>query len=416
MKKKWYAKLVVGLLSATLLLAGCGTEATEPTTEGDNQSQEPTTLRISMGLGESEWQVMKEKVFPQFEQEHNVKIEAVQIEAADLPKKLESMDAAGKMELDLFTQDNMALAPLVEKGLVEDLSGYRDMIPDEILPSLTSVGEFDDKLYFLPYRPNVEITYYNETKFNEAGLTPPTNWDELLNVAKTFKEQDGIGRVAIKGTLDGNTTVHLYDFIRSAGGDPMVLNDEGSVKAYTFLQELYPYLSPDTKKADWNTMNQYLANESVYLGQNWPFGVNVIVKDGGKEEIKAYHGWEGPVKESHVLGGEVIGIPKGSPNADLAMEFAAYLMSKEVQEIFVSELGWPASRSDAYGTVADWQKPYFEAVDQALATAEARPNVTYWADVEKATNDAFREIVMEGKPVKPTLDKYHDVLEVAKNK
>ncbi|WP_069650042.1 sugar ABC transporter substrate-binding protein [Caloranaerobacter ferrireducens] len=389
------------------ILSGC-TGTKEQASKGQK------VLRVSMALGESEWEVMKNKVFPIFEKENNVKIEAVQIEASDLITKLEAMHKAGKMEIDIITQDNMQLAQLVEKGLVEDLSEYRDMIPENVIKALIPVGEFNGKLYFMPYRPNVEINFYNEKKFNEYGIKPPTNWDELLKVAKTFKEKEGIGRVAIKGTLDGNTTVQLFEFIRQAGGDPLVLNDEGSIKAYTFLKKLWPYLSPDSKKADWNTMNKYLATESVYYGANWPFGVNVIVRDGGKKEIKAHAGFAGPVKKSKVLGGEVIGIPVGSPNKELAVKFMQFLMSKETQELLVTEMGWPSCRTDAYGKVEEWQKPYFEAVKEALKVSQPRPNVTYWDTVDKALNDAFREIVIEGKDVKATLDKYAKAIADAK--
>jgi trehalose transport system substrate-binding protein len=403
--KKVLSLLLVAVLMLSLLSACSGDK---------KASSEKKVLRVSMALGETEWEVMKEKVFPIFEKEHNVKIEPTQIEAADLITKLEAMKKAGKMELDIITQDNMQLAQLVEKGLVEDLSEYRDLIPENVIEGLIPVGEFDGKLYFMPYRPNVEINFYNEKKFKEYGLKPPTNWDELLQVAKTFKEKEGIGRVAIKGTLDGNTTVQLFEFIRQAGGDPLVLNDEGSVKAYTFLKKLWPYLSPDAKKADWNTMNKYLATESVYYGANWPFGVNVIVRDGGKKEVKAHEGFRGPVKASKVLGGEVIGIPVGSPNKDLAFEFMKFLMSKETQEILVTEMGWPSCRTDAYGKVEEWQKPYFDAVNKALQVAEPRPNVVYWDTVDKALNDALREIAIEGKDVKKTLDKYAKVIKDAK--
>lgn len=392
MSLKKVISLFLIMVLAFVTLAGCtGTE---------KASNEQKVLRVSMALGETEWEVMRNKVFPIFEKENNVKIEAVQIEAADLITKLEAMHKAGKMEIDIITQDNMQLAQLVEKGLVEDLSEYRDMIPKNVIKALIPVGEFNGKLYFMPYRPNVEINFYNEKKFKEYGIKPPTNWDELLEVAKLLKEKEGIGRVAIKATLDGNTTVQLFEFIRQAGGDPLVLNDEGSIKAYTFLKELWPYLSPDSKKADWNTMNKYLATESVYYGANWPFGVNVIVRDGGKKEIKAHPGFAGPVKKSKVLGGEVIGIPVGSPNKELAVKFMQFLMSKETQEMLVKEMGWPSCRTDAYGKVEEWQKPYFEAVKEALKVSQPRPNVTYWDTVDKALNDAFREIVIEGKDVK----------------
>ncbi|KRQ86717.1 putative ABC transporter-binding protein precursor [Caloramator mitchellensis] len=405
-------KLIAILLSVSLvmsLFAGCSKKEAE-------KPAEPTTLRITMGLGEEEWKVMREDIFPAFEQANNCKIEAVQVESGDVVKKLEAMKQAGKTEIDLIAQDNMALAPLVDKGLVEDISEFRSRIPAEIIPSLVSVGEFDGKLYFFPFRPNVEINFYNEAKLSQYGLKPPTNWDELLNVAKTLKEKEKVGKVGIKAVFDGNTTVQLFEFIRQAGGDPLVLNDEGSVKAYTFLKQLWPYLSPDSLKADWNTTNRFLAEESMYLAANWPFGVNVIVKDGGKKEIKAYGGFAGPVKASKVLGGDVLGIPVGSPNKELALKFIEYLMSKEVQEKLASKLAWPSARTDAYAQVEDWQKPYFDAINEAMKVAEPRPNLVYWADVDKAVNDALKEIVVDGKDVKATLDKYHNVIEEAKKK
>ena len=391
-------RLVLGLLILSLVVSVVTFSA-------------PTTLRVIMGLAEEEWQVMREHIFPAFEKEYNVKVEAYQAEAQDTEKILEARVRAKRMDIDLIAQDNMRLATLVDRGLVEDLSDYRSLIPTTVYPSLIEVGEFNGKLYFLPYRPNVEIAFYNAAKFRQYGLEVPTTWDELFAVAKFFYEKEGVGRVAIKADLSPCTATHLFDFCRSAGGDPVVLNDQGCFEAFMFLQKLWPYLSPDSKTANWNFMNTHIATESVYLGQNWPFGMNVIVRDGGKKEVLAYNGWRGPVKESHVLGGEVIGIPKGAPNKALAIEFAKYLMSREVQEKLTIYNGWPSVRSDAYGQVANWQKPYFEAINKVLAHAEARPNLLYYGAVEKALNEAFRECVIEGEPVKPTLEKWAKYIE-----
>ncbi len=88
-------------------------------------------------------------------------------------------------------------------------------------------------------------------------------------------------------------------------------------------------------------------------------------------------------------------------------------MSKEIQEVLVARMGWPSMRSDAYGKVEEWQEPYFEAVLEAMENAQARPNVLYWEDVDEAVNNAFEEIVLEKKPVKPTLDKYAEVIRQA---
>lgn len=405
---------VLCILLVASLVTGCAPKApAAATNETAPAAAEPAKLKITMSLGEEEWKVMRADVIPAFEQANNCKVEAVSINAGDVPAQLEAMKRAGKTDVDLIAQDNMQLAVLVEKGLVEDLSDYRSKVPAEVIPALMKVGEFNGKTFFLPFRPNVEINFYNEKKFEQYGLKPPTNWDELLNVAKTFKAKEGVGRVIVKGTLDGCTTVQLFEYIRQAGGDPLVLNDEGSIKAFTFLKELYPYLSPDSPKCNWNFSNQYLANESAYYGANWPFAVNVIVKDAGKTEMKAYEGFSGPVKKSKVLGGDVLGIPVGAPNRELALKFADHLMSKEVQEILVSKLGWPSMRSDANGKVEEWQKPYFDAVSKALESAEPRPNVTYWATVDKSLNEAYKAITVDGKDVKATLDHYAGVIKAA---
>ena len=122
----------------------------------------------------------------------------------------------------------------------------------------------------MPYRPNVQIAYYHETKFAAYGLQPPRTWDELLAVAQHFKAEEGVGRVLLHGTLDLNTTTQVVELVWAAGGDPLILNDQGGVQAFTFLQQLAPYLAPETRRAKWNTTNTFLATESVYLARNWP--------------------------------------------------------------------------------------------------------------------------------------------------
>jgi len=387
--------MLVGIVC--LLMAGCTGAATE--------------LSVMMGLSEIEWRTMRERIFPPYEQQHGITMRSIQAEAADAVKKLVAMHRTGRMQVDLITQDVLLLQSLVDAGTMEDLSAYQHEIPPTALPQLGDVGTFNGAIYFMPYRPNVQIAYYHETKFAAYGLQPPRTWDELLTVAQRFKAEEGIGRVLLQGTLDLNTVTHVVEFIWAAGGDALVLNDHGSVQAFAFLQQLAPFLAPETRRANWNTTNTFLATESVYLARNWPFGVHLLVQQAGKTQIKAYAGWRGPVREAHVLGGEMVGIPKGAPHRELALEFMRYLMSKPVQESLVSALGWPSFRSDAYGTIESWQTPYFAAVQEALRLPHPKPHVPNWAEVGRALSGAFREIVYEGQPVQAALDRYHRQLQ-----
>ncbi len=172
------------------------------------------------------------------------------------------------------------------------------------------------------------------------------------------------------------------------------------------MQDLKPYLTPQYPTATFDTTNTYLLNESVVLAQNWPFGINVIVGQGGKSEILTYDGWEGPAGNALVLGGDVFGIVRGTPNRDMALDFVRYFTSRPVQETLTSRLGWPAMRTDAFGAVEEWQQPYFESVLNALEHTMARPNVTYWLQVEQILANAFTDIVTNEQDVQPTLERY----------
>jgi len=364
------------------------------------------TLSISASLGEDEWKVMRGQVFPTFEARENCRIRAVNIEAGDTLKKIEVMHRANRMSIDLLLLDNMNLAPYVEKRLVLDLTKYQALIDPEVYESLVQPLTFNGRLMFFPGRPNVQITYYNTDVFDGSNYTIPETWDELIEVAERLKAAYKVGKVAVHGTLDTNTTTQVFEFITAAGGEITTLNDAGSVKAFTFLQELYTYLSPETKKANWNTTNKFLSEETLFLARNWPVGMQVIVKQNQKTNIKAYATWAGPAGRATMIGGDVIAITKRSPNQELALKFARYLMSREIQTLLVTELGWPPIRPDALGSVPEWQQGFFKAIMEALRYGHYRPAILGWSAVDKYVNLAFKDIVMDGRDVQATLDTY----------
>ena len=374
------------------------------------------TLRVTFSLAESEWRVVRTEILKPFEQNFQCTVEAVEVSQEDLPKLLEALSLGGRMNIDVFGLDNMQLAILLKKGLVQDLSSNEKMIPDQVVPALIEAGRFEGKLYFMPYRPNVQIVYYLTPRFKQYGLAPPRTWDELYDVAKTFYEKEGVGRVLIKGVGGIPTTTQMYEFIASAGGNPLTFSDQGNIDTFTFVQKLWKYVAPDSRKAKYDTSNDYLAREACYMMQNWPFGYRLLVKEYGKTDVMVYGGFAGPVRRAHVIGGEVLAIPVGAPNRDLALTFVRYLQSKEVQQKLVTNLGWPSIRTDAYGQVPDWMKPQFEAVKEALQYGIFRANVPYWTEFNKLFNEAFIRVIVNDASVRSTLDEYHQKMEIVKNR
>ena len=361
------------------------------------------TLILTMRLADAEWQVIRQDVLPPFEQECGCRVRAIDVPPESLTQRLKAMRAAGRMEIDLFAQDNMRLQELVDAGLVQTLSPAEAKMDPAILPALAAEGVLDGRRYFLPFRPNVQITYFNAKKFDADGLAPPRTWDALLAVGRTFKAKEGIGRVLFQGVGGAPTVTQLYEWIASAGGDPFDFADPGTVATFRFLHTLAPLLSPDSRRAKWDTTNDALAQESAYLAQNWPFGIRLLVRDYKKQEIHTYSGWAGPAREAHVIGGDVLGIPVGASNRALALGLIRHLQSQETQEILASRLGWPTIRADVTGMVDAWLRPYVASIREAMRYGIFRVNVPYWAEYERVATEAVDRIVWRAEAVEDVL-------------
>ncbi|MBD3427050.1 MAG: extracellular solute-binding protein [Candidatus Omnitrophica bacterium] len=389
---------IIFLICSISLVSGCIRQS------GEN-------LTVAMSLAEKEWEVIRREVFSRFEKETGIKVRAYQIESGELATKLRALQKAGKSEIDLFAQDNMSLAPLVTQDLVWDISDHRKDIPPEVLPNLVRACTFGGKLFFMPFRPNVQITYINKEAFERYGLEKPRTWEELYRVARIFKEKEGVGRVVMKAYGGNATATQIYEFILQAGGDPYAFNDGGCIRAFSFLQRLKPYLSPESKRAKWDTVNTILARQEAYLASNWPFGVLILVEDYGLDFIDTYSGWSGPAGEKHVIGGDVFGIPANARNKGRALEFIAFTQRRDIQQILVSKLGWPSIREDAYTGVPEWQRGHFDSVKKALQKGVFRENVPWWPAYKKYIVRAFNDIVMDGADVRGTLNDYKMKLE-----
>ena len=367
-------------------------------------------LTFSASLAEDEKPTVRE-VLERFRAETGIAVALVAVTAADLPEKLKVEVGAGRPTIDLFAQDNLALRPLVDGGLVQALEDVD--VPDEVLPGMAP-PRFDATRYFLPFRPNVLVTYANRARFREAGVAPPRTVMELRAVAEAFKGRRGAPKVTLALADGAPTAITIAELVLGFGGDPLVLNDRGSVAAFEFLAGLWRdgLLARESLVAKYDTQVDHLVSETAWLAQNWPFTSGVLARQGLLDRFEVYEGWRGPTRAVHVVGGDVLGIPRGiaGRRREQAVQLATFLMSRDAQERLVAGNAWPAIRGDAYGQVPAAQRETFEAVRRALAGGWHRPGVPYWSNVSDAMNEAVRRILQGGERVRFVLDDLHTVI------
>ena len=410
---RWLAIVASFALFATSCGGDDDSTATEPV-GGATNNFEGVSITFSTSLAETEVAAVEE-VVGNFEEQTGANVEFTQVDSASLPQKLKVEVDSGNHTIHLFGQDNLALAVLVEDGLVEDLSDVE--IPEGVNPALIP-QQFDGVSYFLPYRPNVKVVYVNKSRFEEASATPPTTVDEFVSTAQALKDAAGQPKVVLQlEASSGAAAVTLSEWIVSYGGEPLILNDQGSVDAFTTLQGLWQdgLLAEESLQSKYDTDVDYLRGETAWMAQNWPFTSATFADQGILGEFSVYDGWAGPSQPAHVVGGEVLGIPKGvsGEEREAAVALAQYLMSQEAQEILVAENAWPSVRDDALGDVPEEQQETFDAIQTALQNAWYRPNVVYWADVDEAINAGVQRIIVDGEDVQSTLDELHADIEKA---
>jgi ABC-type molybdate transport system substrate-binding protein len=108
----------------------------------------------------------------------------------------------------------------VNQGVLKPLDFASDVINENFSASTIEVGTVDDTLYGMLFKAsNKSTVWYNVPAWEDAGVTPPTTWDELLQGAETLNAS-GVKAYSIGGA-DGWTLTDLFEniYLRTAGAD-----------------------------------------------------------------------------------------------------------------------------------------------------------------------------------------------------
>ncbi|MEX2540790.1 MAG: extracellular solute-binding protein [Trueperaceae bacterium] len=153
---------------------------------------------------------------------------------------------------DILIIENSMLPNLAEEAVLLDL---QEIAPDaaeqwsRAYPEpLWELGVFRDSLYgFSPYVDLSPVLLYNTRLLEEAGVSPPRSWSELVDTAEklTTNSVYGIAFGASTASLDAD----IIESIAAGNGvrwidentGEVVIGDQGLVDTFQLIQELLPY-------------------------------------------------------------------------------------------------------------------------------------------------------------------------------
>ncbi|MBS7298947.1 MAG: sugar ABC transporter substrate-binding protein [Eubacteriales bacterium] len=212
--KKILATALASIMAVSL--AACG---------GNGDVDGKVTLKIGVPNGDT---LTPFSIIEEFKAANpDINVELDEAPWGDFATKLTTQIAGGTAP-DVFIHDSGATASFGANGAAMDLSEKiaADINADDYISALYAAKDADGKVWGVPHGLNVVGLYYNETLFDEAGLSyPDETWtmQDVLDAAKKLTPPaDATGASPVYGFgLQYSITVGWLPFIMSTGGAPL---------------------------------------------------------------------------------------------------------------------------------------------------------------------------------------------------
>ena len=364
------------------------------------------TITYYDDLSSTEASVFEKDILPEFEATHPyIKVDYIDADASSIASDVETLVQSGKREPVIIGEDNMVIGELIYGGDLMNLTPYVNQLLSNVslIPSMKAIVEYEENvfhaIYFIPLRANVPLVFYNASLFKRLGITPPQNWSQLLYDAQLIYNRTGVKPVMFQGHGGASTATELYQWMVQAGGNPLLFNDSGDVYAFEYLYNLSAYFSPDYVHGYWGSYKGLLEGTYFILDYQWPYiWSSYVVPAGAQDNISFYPGPSGPANNDHLIGGDVLAIPKTATNMTALLEFAEFLLSPQVQRQFIELLSWPAVNELAYQNLPSNISSIYDALEQALSSPFFRLPVAWQTEWNTLADEAFNQIIVDHAP------------------
>lgn len=240
--------------------------------------------------------------------------------------------------------------------LTDRIAGDSDTLGG-ILPAATSMYVFDDQQYAIPFTAQAETLFYRTDLFQQAGLKPPTTWDEFTTIEKFFQNNPdfpGVYGASVKAATQHDQTQFDNRYYGLGGkqiGEPgSSLDVDRTSKALAQLKDDTTVYSPaGALAATYTEVGAQLANGTVAMAELMPTTIlGVINKEGDSNKVYGKIGATVVPGGHGEAGGWGLGVTTTSKAPDAAYELAKFLTSKDADLGCYVNYGKPAVQQATY--------------------------------------------------------------------
>lgn len=381
---------VPGLLS----LAACGGSG------GGSSSGDPDSIRVVDYYNTPADDKVIQETLDAVGSEVGVSIAREKVPGEQLIAKVLQMSSSKTLP-DLLMLDNPDLQEIASSGALVPLEDF-GIDTSGFAKEILEAGTFEGKVYGLAPTVNTIALFYNTTMLKEAGVEPPTTWDELKASAKALTHDDVYGLVfSAIATYEG--TWQFLPFMWSNGGDETDIGTPEVAEAAQLWSDLVADGSASQGVVNWgqgDAIDQFKAGKAAMV-VNGPWNIVGLQTDAPDLEWDVVIIPVPAAGDASVapLGGEVWTIPQTGDDAKQkkAAEVLQKFVSPENQMAMGTARNTIPADMEAAKTFAQ-DHPELATFVEQVSTARSRTGKlgTEWPATAKAIYTAYQQVLVDG--------------------
>ncbi|PFG29341.1 ABC transporter substrate-binding protein [Paramicrobacterium agarici] len=355
------AKRVVALAAAALLSAGVLTACSS----GGGDDGGSKTLNVT--LANHVWTDVITKKIKEFEEDSGLTVEINQLSEDQLVDNYKVKLNAGSSDVDVMMYRPLQVGKLFgQSGYFADITDRvndaGDWNWDDFQAGPVGLTTYEDMVVGVPMITENEMLYYRKDLLEKSGLEVPKTMDDLMNAAKTIKEDnDGVAGIVMRSQASAAVT-QFSGFLYSFGGtweddsgNSAIGSDEAK-EAYAFYGKLLHDYGPDQISTDMS----WPEAAAIFAQGDAGFWIDASslyenVYDPEKSKVGDQVGFapfpEGPAgSKPYNVAAWALGINAASQNQDNAWKFIKWATSPEMT-LEIQKEGVPSARTSV------WENP-----------------------------------------------------------
>jgi multiple sugar transport system substrate-binding protein len=387
------------LASAALMLAACGREEEPPSAEGtqaESVAEGPAEGAIevwAMGAEGENLDVLGE-AFTKENPDATVEVTPVPWEGAH--DKIATAIAAGE------TPD-VSLIGTTWMGEFAKTGGL-DPTPEDLFdPAEFFEGPWESTVvegtsYGVPWYVETRTLFYRTDLADQAGLEPPTNWEELTAFGQGLQDQGAKNGIYLQPGQTGAWQTFMP--FAWQNGAQLIDGAEYTIDTPEMVEALEYYTSFFDEGLSQNTPLEPGALETGFVDGtigsfiSGPWHVGLINDAGGEGtfNVVTLPGKDEGIGTSFVGGGN-LAVFDASDNRDSAWKFVQFLTEAETQQLWYETINDLPSVQSAWDASPLADDPMLATFGEQLQNADAPPAVPTWEQVAAAIDSDIEKAV-----------------------